>query len=323
MVKKGDKILRLANTSLLLDIMYREAELFQQSNNLRNTRLSMEQQRLLLSKELSEIQNRLQQQKRTYERYQELVKEELISRHEYELAKDEYEYLLERRKLAQESLENDMAFRQAQVESLESSLQRMENNLALAKQKLEDLTIRASVSGHLTTLNAEIGQSKSPGDRLGQIDVLEGFKVRAAIDEYYISRIEIGRTGKFELNNKSYSLVVKKRYPEVKEGRFTLDLEFNGEIPAGITRGQTLHIRLNLSDVSEALLLPRGGFFQTTGGNWVYALDDSGKTAVRRKVRLGRYNSDVYEVLEGLKPGEKVITSSYENFGDNERLILK
>jgi HlyD family secretion protein len=322
-VKKGDKILRLANTNLLLDIMWREAELFQQSNNLRNTRLSMEQNRLKLNQDLAEIENELQQQKRTYERYKELVKDNLISEHEYELAKDQYDYLIKKKELTIESQQNDLEFRQGQIDALEASLKRMQDNLEIVKQKQENLTIRAPISGHLTALDAEIGQSKSPGQPLGQIDVLEGFKVRAAIDEHYIARVETGRKGEFDFAGKSYRLVVKKIYPEVKEGRFEVDMDFAGAEPEEITRGQTLHIRLELGDISEAILLPRGGFYQTTGGNWAYIVDESENVATKRKIRLGRQNPQVFEVLEGLEPGDRVITSSYESFGNMDRLVLK
>ncbi len=322
-VKEGDGILKLANTNLLLDIMWREAELFQQSNNLRNTRLSMEQYRLRLNQDLAEINNQLQQQKRTYERYEELVKDNLISKHEYELAKDQYEYLIKKKELTIDSQRNDIEFRLSQIDALESSLQRMQDNLGIVKQKQENLTIKAPVSGHLTALNAEIGQSKSPGQPLGQIDVLEGFKVRAAIDEHYIARIETGRTGEFDFAGNSYGLLVKKIYPEVIDGRFEVDMEFVGGGPEGITRGQTLHIRLELGDISEAILLPRGGFYQTTGGNWAYVVDESENVATKIKIRLGRQNPQVFEVLEGLGPGDRVITSSYESFGNMDRLVLK
>ena len=323
LVKEGDEILKLANTNLLLDIMWREAELFQQSNNLRNTRLSMEQYRLRLNQDLAEINNQLRQQKRTYERYEELVKDNLISKHEYELAKDQYEYLIKKKELTIESQRNDLEFRLGQIDALEASLKRMQDNLEIVKQKQDNLTIRAPVSGHLTALNAEIGQSKSPGQPLGQIDVLEGFRVRAAIDEHYIARIETGRTGEFDFAGKSYGLVVKKIYPEVIDGRFEVDMEFVDGGPEEITRGQTLHIRLELGDISEAILLPRGGFYQTTGGNWAYVVDESENVATKRKIRLGRQNPQVFEVLEGLGPGDRVITSSYESFGNMDRLVLK
>jgi len=322
-VKKGEPILKLVNTDLLLTVMWREAELFGQSNSLRSTRLSLEQYRLQLNQELTQVENQLLQQKRTFERYQELMKDDLISKHEYELAKDQYEYLVKRKDLTIESQQNELKFRQAQVDALEESLKRMDENLRVAKEKLENLIIRAPVSGHLTSLNAEIGESKAPGQRLGQVDVLEGFKVRAGIDEHYLARIEIGRVGEFDFAEGTYKLRVKKIYPEVREGRFEVDLNFEDKEPQGITRGQTLHIRLELSDVSEAVLLPRGGFYQTTGGNWVYVVDESGSFATKRRIKLNRYNPDVFEVMEGLIPGEKVITSSYETFGNMERLILK
>ena len=323
MVKKGDRILTLANTDLLFNSMWREAELFQQMNNLRNTRLDMERYRLQLSAELAAIDNELQQQKRTFERYEKLYQDNLISKHEFELAKDQYDYLVTRRELTVESQTKDLEFRQRQVEALETQVSRMQNNLEIIKERLNNLTIRAQVSGHLTSLNAEVGQAKSPGERLGQIDILEGFRVRAGIDEHYIARVKKGKMGTFDFAGVTYNLIVDKIYPEVREGRFEVDMNFVDGDPPGITRGQTLHIRLELSDVAEALLLPRGGFYQTTGGNWIFVLDESGKVAVRRPIRLGRYNPQVFEVLEGLTPGEKVITSSYESYGNIERLVLK
>ncbi|MFO7980626.1 MAG: efflux RND transporter periplasmic adaptor subunit [Candidatus Aminicenantes bacterium] len=322
-VEKGDRILKLANTDLLINSMWREAELFQQVNNLRNTRLDMERYRLQLSQELANIDNDLQQQKRTFERYEKLYEDDLISEHEYELAKDQYEYLKKRRELTIESQQKDLEFRKSQVEALEEQVTRMQGNLEIIQGRLEKLTIRAPVSGHLTSLDAEIGQSKSAGQNIGQIDVFEGFKVRAQIDEHYLARVEVGRSGEFEFAGRKYQLKVTKKYPEVTEGRFGVDMEFVDEEPEGITRGQTLHIRLELGDISEALLLPKGGFYQTTGGNWVYVVDKSGETAVKRRIRLGRQNPEVYEILEGLEHGEKVITSSYESFGDMDRLVLK
>jgi HlyD family secretion protein len=323
MVNKGDPILKLANTNLLINLMWREAELFQQINNLRNTRLDMERYRLQLSQELAYVENDLQQQKRVYERYKELVNDQLISDHEYELAKDQYEYLLKRKKLTIESQEKDLEFRQRQVDALVAQVERMQNNLKIIEGRLENLTVKAPVSGYLTSLNAEIGQSKQAGDTLGQIDTLEGYRVRAAIDEHYIARVEKRKTGEFEFAGNSYELVVTKIYPEVREGRFEVDMEFEGDEPQGITGGVTFHIRLELGDIEEATLLARGGFYQTTGGNWAYVLGDSGAVATKRRIRLGRQNPQVFEVLEGLEPGEKVVTSSYESFGDMDRLVLK
>lgn len=322
-INKGDPILRLENTDLLMTIMWREAELFQTQNNLRNTQLQLEQRRLALSQELAQIDNFLMQSKRTYDRYNELIKENLIAQHQYDLAKDDYEYWVRRRELTVESQKNDIEFRENQVVALTDSLNRMQANLAIVKQKQENLVLRAPISGFLTALEAEIGQRKNPGQRLGQIDVLDAFRVVVGIDEHWISRVEEGRIGTFDFANETWELIVSRKYLEVTEGRFEVDMLFQGEVPAGLTRGMTLHIRLNLGDLEEAIVLPRGGFFQTTGGNWVYVVDQDEKLAVKRRIRTNRYNTQVYEVVEGLEPGEKVITSSYESFGDMERLVLK
>jgi HlyD family secretion protein len=323
MVKEGDKILQLSNTNLLLDVMYREAELYQQSNNLRNTRLLLEQNRLDLKRQLAELDYNILAAKKKYERYEVLFKEDLVSRQEYDEIKDEYEYLLRRREIVRESQETDLKFREQQVKSLESSLKRMDDNLGVARQKLEDMAVKAPISGHLTSLEAEIGQSKAPGDQLGVIHGMGGFRVRAQIDEYYIDRVKGGKIGEFDNSGKAYQLKVAKIYPEVTDGRFEVDLTFVNDTPPGIRRGQTFHIRLQLGELSEAILLARGGFYQKTGGNWAYVVDSAGKSAVKRDIRLGRQNPQFFEVLGGLEPGERVITSSYDNFGDMERLILK
>ncbi len=323
MVKKGDPILELGNTNLLLDIMWREADFINQSNRLRETRLAMEQYVLRLNEDMAAVENELSQQKMTYDRYLALVKDELISQHEFDLVKRQYEYLIEKKKLMAESQATELKFRKEQVRSLEEELTRMQENLNTAKQKLENLIIRAPISGQLTALDAEIGQVKSVGQRLGQIDVLDAYRVRAPIDEFYIARLEVGKTGEFDFANKTYTLRVSRVYPEVREGKFDVDMLFVGPVPEGIRRGQTFHIRLELGDVVEAVLLARGGFFQTTGGNWVYALEKSGTVANRQTIRLGRQNPQFFEVLEGLQPGDRVITSSYESYGDMERLVLK
>lgn len=323
-IAKGDPILRLENTELLMNIMWRESEMFQTQNNLRNTQLSLDQQRLSLSQQLATVDNSLAQSKRTYDRYSELIKESLISQHQFELAKDEYDYWVTRRELTVESQKNDIEFRGNQVKALDESLSRMQENLAIVKQKQENLVLRAPISGFLTALEAEIGQRKNPGQRLGQIDVLDSFRVVVGIDEHWIARVEEGRIGTFDFSGGSYELKVSRKYMEVTDGRFEVDMLFNGkQHPAGMTRGMTLHIRLNLGDLEEAVVLARGGFFQTTGGNWVYVVDADETLAVKRRIRTNRYNTQVYEVVEGLEPGEKVITSSYESFGDMERLVLK
>jgi HlyD family secretion protein len=323
MVKKGDPILELGNTNLLLDIMWREADFINQSNRLRETRLAMEQYLLRLTQDMAEVENQLSQQKMTYDRYLALAKDELISQHEFDLVKRQYEYLIEKKELMAESQKTELKFRQEQVRSLGEELTRMQENFNTAKQKLENLIIRAPISGQLTALDAEIGQVKSVGQRLGQIDVLDAYRVRAGIDEFYIARLEEGKTGEFDFANNTYTLRVSRVYPEVRDGKFEVDMLFVGPAPEGIRRGQTFHIRLELGDIAEAVLLARGGFFQTTGGNWVYLLDKSREVATRRTIRLGRQNPQFFEVLDGLQPGDQVVTSSYESFGDMERLVLK
>jgi HlyD family secretion protein len=265
----------------------------------------------------------VEKQKRKFESTQALYEEQLVSRHDFENTRDEFDMVKNKRRLAAESQEKELAFRQQQIVQLEDAVRRMQDNLRVAKGKLDNLTLRAPIAGILTSLQAEPGQSKAPGERLGQIDAPGGYKAKALIDEFYIDRIQKGKPGQFELSGITYRMVVSRVYPEVMDGKFSVDLEFPGRQAPGIRRGQTLHIRLELSDVAQALLLPRGGFFQKTGGNWVFLLAADGKTASRREVRLGRQNPDVFEVLGGLSAGDRVITSSYENFGDNERLVME
>lgn len=323
LVEKGDKILKLANTNLIINIMLREAEIFRASDNLRSTRLSMEQYRLRLSQDLADIESRLQQQKRVYERYSQLVKDDLISQHDYEIEKDRYDYLVKLKELTITSQKSDLKFRQAQVDALEDSLERMQSNLEILKSKQDNLTIKAPISGLLTALSAEIGETKGAGQQFGQIDVLEGFRVRADIDEHYIARIELNRTGQYEFAGQKGKVVVTRIYPEVRDNKFDVDMEFVDKEPVGIKRGLTLHIRLELGDIEEALLLARGGFSQTTGANWAYVLDETGGFAEKRRIKINRQNPDFFEVMEGLEPGDRVITSSYASFGNMERLVLK
>jgi HlyD family secretion protein len=323
MVKQGDQILELTNTNLMMDMMFRESELLQQNNNLRNARLSMEQFRLQLNQQLTDIENKLQQQRRVYERYKELEKDSLISRHEYELAKDQFDYLVKQKDLTVESQKSELKLRQAQIEALEESLSRMQANLDMVKQRQENLNVMAPVSGQLTSLAAAVGESISPGSRLGQIDQWDGFKVRTSIDEKFVAQVKPKDAGEFDFAGKTYKVDVKKIYPEVRDEKFEVDLEFLGEHPPGLKRGQTLHIRLDLVDTEEALLLAKGEFLRSSGAKWVYVLDNTSKVAVRRKIRTGRQTPQVIEILEGLSEGEGVIVSSYESLKDYDRLILK
>jgi len=323
LVGEGDTILELANTNLVLDIMNREAQLFEQSNNLRNTRLAMEEHSLALEADLADLDFRISRAKRAFDQAVTLKERDLISDHEFADVRDEYEYLLRKHDLTLRTQRQDSLFRSAQIETLEASVARIEANLEIVRQNQDNLFLRAPVSGRLTSLNAEIGESKSRGQRLGQIDILDGFKVRAAIDEHYIARLDIDLKGEFDLAGQTYHLAVTKIYPEVIDGRFEVDLEFTADPPADIRRGQTVHIRLELGDLTEAVLLARGGFFQNSGGNWAYVLNESGETAVKRDIRLGQQNPRVFEVLEGLEPGERVITSSYDNFGNADKLVMQ
>lgn len=322
-VEEGAPILRLSNTNLQLNVMQREAELFEQANNLRATRVTMEQRRLNLRTELVDLNFQIMTLKRDYERKQALLNEELIPREEFEIARDNYERMAERRNLTLETIRQDSLFQQVQIAQLEASVSRLEGNLRVIKQNEENLTLRAPVTGLLTALDAEIGESKTQGQRLGQIDVESGFKVRAEIDEHYIARVSPGQTASFDFAGKTYDLAITKVYLEVINGQFQADLEFVGETPEGLRRGQTLQIRLALGELSNAMQIPRGGFYQKTGGQWMYVVDPSGDFAVKRPIRIGRQNARYFEVLEGLDEGEKVITSMYDNFGDMDRLVLK
>lgn len=322
-VNVGDPIVKLDNTALTLNIIYNEANVFQQINSLRSTRLSMEESRLSLQGQLLDIDHNLKLQKTTYENDKVLVEKNLISKIEYQNAKDEYEYLLKRKALTLETYKKDSLFRAQQIDQLEKSVNTLQENLNITKKQLEDLTVKAPIKGQLTSLNAEIGQSIAPGANVGEIDVVDSFKVRVAIDEHYIARISPGQTGEFSFNNNDYTLVIKKVYPEVKNGQFEVDMHFAGKVPQGIRRGQSLQIRLELGELSQALTVERGGFYQTTGGQWIFVVSPSGDYATKRDIKLGRQNSQEFEVLDGLKKGEKVITSSYDTFGDVDKLVLK
>jgi len=322
-VKEGDEILKLSNTNLLLDIMYREAELYRQSNNLRNTRLDLERYSIQLNQQLAQIGFELKEARNKYNRYSNLLKKEFVSKQDFETAENNFQYLKKKYELTSLSKETDLTFRQQQIQQLESSLNRMSNNLKIIEQKQDELTIKAPIAGLLSLIEMQIGESMTLGKRLGQVDVINSFRVRARIDQHYITRVEVGRTGTFPYSGEDFKLKSTMIYPEVEENEFKVDFNFIGQQPKGMRRGQTLHIRFELGDLEEALLLPRGGFYQKTGGYWVFILDKTGQRAIKREIKLGRQNPLFFEVLEGLEPGDKVITSSYDNFGKAEELILK
>ena len=310
-VNKGQKILTLANTNMFLDMMNREAEFIQLNNDLRTARLTMEQNELDLRSQLLELDYQIKRLKQKYLREKKLMNKKIIAVVQYEDTKTEYEYFHRKKELTQRTFDHDSRFRKHQIKQITASLATMAANLEIARRQLADLTLKAPEAGHLTALNAEIGESKKQGERLGQIDILDGFKVRVPVDEHYLARIHTGQEGEFTFDEKTYQLTISKIYPEVKDGRFEIDMRFEGVQPMGITRGQTLHIRLELGNLSTAVLLPRGGFYQKTGGQWIYRIDDSGEYAVKQKINLGRQNPEVFEVLGGLRSGQRVITSSY------------
>lgn len=321
-VKKGEPLLELSNTALQLDVISREAQVTEQLNNLRNTRLAMEQNRLDLKSRLVELDYQIVRLERLVERRRRLMERDMISEADFVDARDELEYYRNRRDVTIESQEQDEAMRLAQIESLESGVRQLERNLEIARRNLENLTIEAPVSGQLTSLDAEIGQSKSRGEPLGQIDDMDAYKLTVQIDEFYVTRTHVGQYGEFTLMGQPYELRIAKIYPEIVNGQFQVDMEFVADMPANLRRGQTLQLRVQLGDASDALLLPRGGFFQDTGGNWAFVVNESGETALRRDIRLGRRNPEYFEVLEGLEEGDQVITSEYAAYGDIERIIL-
>jgi HlyD family secretion protein len=258
-----------------------------------------------------------------FERQKALREKQLISLQDYQLAENNYNLALEQQKIAYQSFAADSILKQAQLTQIAVSIDRLQKNLELIRENIENLTVRAPISGELTSLIAETGQSKSPGDQIGQIDALDGFKVRADIDEFYIARVVKGLHATVEIDTKNYGLIIIKIYPQVTNGKFQVDMAFDGKVPDGIRRGQSLQIRLQLSERTKALLLPRGGFYQKTGGQWIFVVNISGSEAVKKSISLGRQNPDYFEVLSGLIPGDKVVTSSYDNFGEVDKLLIK
>ncbi len=271
----------------------------------------------------TDVENSLIEARRLYELNQKLYEKDAIGRQDLIKAENDYNYQLERMKLAEEILRQDSLSVSQEERQIANSYARTENALELMRRKVNDLVVRAPIDGQLTSLDAEIGESKVKGERLGQIDVMSGYKVRADIDEHYISRIYTGQQGSFSFNGERHVLVIKKVYTQVTNGRFQVDMEFAEAAPEGIRRGQSLQIRLALSEEKEALLVPKGGFFQKTGGNWIFKVSESGGTAYRTDITLGSQNTEYYEVLSGLQPGDRVVTSSYDNYGDIQELVLE
>jgi len=323
MVKKGDIILKLENRQLYQTILDSEAALAEKENYLRSTRISFESELIQSKRNLLDNKLQLTRAKRAYEQNKTLYDDELVSKEVYLQAKEEYEYDLNLLEINKLKAKNDSMIRATSMITLESDLQKMRQMLGLVRERLDNLNVKAPVDGQLGMLDAEIGQSIAQGQRIGMIHVLTNFKVNAEIDEHYIDRVRRELPATFERNGKTFGLSVKKVYPEVREGQFKIDMVFTGEKPENIRSGQTYHIRLELGQPEKAVLLPRGGFFQSTGGQWIFVLNGNETEAVKRSIRIGKQNPQYYEVLEGLKPGEKVITSGYELFGDNDKIVFR
>ncbi|MEO6290759.1 MAG: HlyD family efflux transporter periplasmic adaptor subunit, partial [Ginsengibacter sp.] len=322
MMKKGQPILRLSNTDLQLGLVTQETNVYNLLTQMQISKNAAQQNTVSKLNQMTDVESQLKEADRLYTLDKHLYEQKVIGSQEYQKALNDYSYLLEKKKLTDKILQQDSVSNLQQVTQARQSFEGSQNALNVMRQKVGDLIVRSPIDGQLTSLDAEIGQSKNKGERLGQIDVLSGFKVRVDIDEHYISRIFVGLKGDFDFNNKNYELVIKKIYTQVTNGRFQVDMEFVGEVPQGIRRGQTLQIGLALSDETQAILLPKGGFYQQTGGNWIFKVAENGKTAYKVDIQLLRQSPDYYEVGSGLKPGDKVVTSSYENYGTMQELVL-
>ena len=321
-VKAGDEILRLSNDNLDLQILNSEAELAEKENLLRNTMISMEQQRLSVQQEKLQLQIEVKRLKRKYEQSKALYEEKLIAREEYLMAEEDYQIAAGRLELVKERATQDSLYRSVEIKQMQESLDNMRLNMQMIRKRKDNLTIKSPIDGELGLLEVVLGQSIASGMKIGQINDLDSYKIEAQIDEHYIDRVSAGLEARFERQNETFEAVIRKVYPEVREGKFKADFRFNDEQPANIRTGQTYYLNLQLGQPESAVLIPRGTFYQKTGGKWIYVVSPEGGKAVKREIRIGRQNPQFYEVLEGLEPGEKVITSGYDNFGDNEVLVF-
>jgi HlyD family secretion protein len=322
-VKKDQPILRLSNTDIELSLVNQQTSVYNLLTQMQISRNAAQQNTVNKLNQMTDAENQLKEAKRVYELDKYLYEQKAIGLQEFKQAENNYNYQLEKSKLTKQLLKQDSVSNLQQVSQAQQSYNGSQNALNVMRKKVGDLIVRAPIDGQLTSLDAEIGQSKNKGERLGQVDVLSGYKVRVDVDEHYLSRVVIGLNGETSFAGKDYKLKIVKVYSQVNNGRFQVDMLFTDKVPEGIRRGQTLQIRLALSDETQALLLAKGGFYQQTGGNWVFKLDNDGRTAYKVDVQLGRQNPDYYEVLSGLKPGDKVVTSSYENYGNMQELVLK
>jgi len=322
MVKKGDVILRLSNPDLSLNILNSEAQLAEKSNFLRNTMVVMEQEKLQIKRELLNLEFDIKKKERAYNQNRSLFQDKLISREELIISTEDYEYARQSYQLYLERQKQDSIYRTIQIKQMEDNLHNMDLNLKLVRQRQDNLNVMAPVDGQLSTLDVELGESVPKGGRIGQIHILTSYKVVAQIDEHYIDKVKVGLSAILERQGQEFELKIRKVLPEVREGRFSVEMVFVGEMPENMRTGQTYYSRLQLGSPLESMLLPRGSFFQKTGGQWIYVLTADGKAAEKRAIKIGRQNPKYYELLEGLKSGEQVIISGYDIFGDNERVVF-
>ncbi|MFS4454714.1 efflux RND transporter periplasmic adaptor subunit [Maribacter sp. 2304DJ31-5] len=323
MVKQGDIILKLENTNLYEQILASESNLALKQNDLRSTKLTFDSRQVEGRRSLATASTDLQRLKRNFEQNEALYKEELISKEQYLLSKENYELSQKQYEIVKLQTENDDELRKTSLTGLDADLARMQKTLGMVYQRLDHLNVRAPADGQLGFLDAEIGQNISQGQRIGQINVLTDYKIEADIDEHYIDRVKRDLTAVLERNGNEYPLRVRKVYPEVRNGRFRVDLVFTQNKPETIRTGQSYNIKLQLGESNDALLLPKGSFFQSTGGQWIFVVAPGGNEAIKRPIRIGKQNSRYYEILEGLDAGEEVITSNYDSFGEAERIVLK
>ncbi len=322
-MKQGQPILKLSNTNLQLSLVNQETSVYNLLTQMQISRNAALQNTVNKLNQMTDVESQLTEAERLYKLDKHLYEQKAIGLQEFKTAENNYNYLVHKRQLTDQILQQDSVSNKQQLEQAKQSYEGSQNALNVMRKKVGDLVVRAPIDGQLTSLDAEIGQSKREGDRLGQIDVLSGFKVRVDVDEHYLSRIFTGLTGDFTFAEKTYKLKITKVFTQVVNGKFQVDMLFVGDVPQGIRRGQSLQILLALSDETTAILVPKGGFYQQTGGNWIFKVNESGTMAYKVDITLGRQNPDYYEVLSGLKPGDKVVTSSYETYGTMQELVLK
>lgn len=321
-VKAGDAILILSNDNLDLQILNSEAELAEKENILRNTQIQMEQQKLDVRQNVLEYSTNVERLRRAYEQQKALYEDKLIAKEEFLTAEEDYKLAKQKYDLIIERSTQDSLYRGTQIDRMEESLDNMQLNMSMIRRRKSNLVVKAPIDGELGLLDVVLGQNIASGTKIGQINSVGVYKVEAQIDEHYIDRVSAGLEATFERQGETYSTIIRKVYPEVRDGKFKADFKFDGEQPGGIRPGQTYYLNLQLGQPEETVIIPRGTFYQRTGGKWIYVVNKDGSKAVKREIRIGRQNPQYYEVLEGLEPGEKVITSGYDTYGDSDVLVF-